>query len=116
MPHPQPSRHTPGPWTIEDREDRLLIWSDGRHDYIASLPADIDGLDSEEVAANVRKEQEANARLIAAAPDLLAALERIIGACAEEDSLESGSLHLSSGNAILKQARAAILAATGGKS
>jgi hypothetical protein len=60
--------HTPGPWSVETKGSRHFI----------------DGADELSVAyvdrAGVRERQtyEANARLIAASPDLLAALEDIV--------------------------------------
>lgn len=58
---------TPGPWTYSPRlsgsENRKGFWLEGNQYKIGELfPVDIDGL-----------EGEANAHLIAAAPDLLAA-------------------------------------------
>ena len=61
--------HTPGPWHVEDAPDSGLI-------FIRSHPAEVS-------LANIRKGQdhpnEANARLIAAAPELLEALKAIEG-------------------------------------
>lgn len=61
--------HTPGPWTIEEDEDAL-----GTFVHAADVVARIDwsGRTPDET-------EQANARLIAAAPDLLAAL----GDCAD---------------------------------
>ena len=74
------AKHTPGPWTAEERDERILIWSDGSHDYLAALSLDADGAD-EEVADAYADERQANARLIAAAPDLLAACEAALRVC-----------------------------------
>jgi hypothetical protein len=53
--------HTPGPWAI----DNLRIWASGQEEYtIAIIP--MDGYSPHQM--------QANARLIAAAPDLLEAL------------------------------------------
>ena len=57
------STHTPGPWAIDQDRDH------GRWSAIRSCSGDI-----ADVAAH-RSTTEANARLIAAAPDLLAALK-----------------------------------------
>ncbi len=54
------SKHTPGPWTAEERED--AVWN-----IRSSL-----GL-----VARCPEFEEADARLIAAAPDMIAALERV---------------------------------------
>ena len=54
--------HTPGPWTIQwPKFDAKIVSPDGR-----SLAV---------VMFNARDEDEANARLLAAAPELLAALK-----------------------------------------
>lgn len=64
------AKHTPGPWgcvdTSNHAHDYRLTQADGY-----PLPL--------KVEANDHSEQRANARLIAAAPDLLAALTAIIG-------------------------------------
>ncbi len=61
------SKHTPGPWRIKQ--------SDSGHWFVVS------GGTGNPIAQTLRKvwrtEDEANARLIAAAPDLLAALEKL---------------------------------------
>jgi hypothetical protein len=56
--------HTPGPWNVNRRNHVL----DGRKKLIANTWN----------AALMREEMEANTRLIAAAPDLLAACEGVI--------------------------------------
>jgi hypothetical protein len=73
--------HTPGPWVVGgrpnrdgDRTDAIGVNADGGHGYTV---CDVFG-DVEELAPHMR----ANAHLIAAAPDLLAALkeaEEMIG-------------------------------------
>ena len=68
-----PAKHTPGPWSlgIETDDDRAqVINNDGWHvAYVACDPL------------------EANARLIAAAPDLLAALETIAAGNTDPDGM-----------------------------
>jgi hypothetical protein len=64
--------HTPGPWTIQRRSPAAVRW-----DSI------IRGSNGEPVASSLaagypERESEANARLIAAAPDLLKALKTAI--------------------------------------
>ena len=67
--------HTPGPWSVETKGSRHFI----------------DGADELTVAyvdrAGVRERQtyEANAHLIAAAPDLLAALKEVCGLWEDSD-------------------------------
>lgn len=60
------SEHTPGPWTVEafDRLDKQIVIGPYHIAWV-----DADDLSHEEAAAN--------ARLIAAAPDLLAALQEV---------------------------------------
>lgn len=56
------TEHTPGPWRVGDREPYVEIWGPmlmNAYPVLASMEAE---------------PREANARLIAAAPDLLAAL------------------------------------------
>ena len=65
--------HTPGPWRIVGDEPHLYIWPTAsavlnRHNLIADVYT------------------EADARLIAAAPDLLEALKEIIAYAVFEDS------------------------------
>lgn len=73
MKHSKP-KHTPGPWKVENHTEhtgpyasqRLEIWSNNRH--IGQVNEHVDDLSID----------EANAALIAAAPEMLAALERIL--------------------------------------
>ena len=60
------SKHTPGPWTIRKTLRRIVVFSESRR------WRDIAGLQHYN-----SPERESNARLIAAAPDMLAALEAI---------------------------------------
>ena len=57
--------HTPGPWSVSKRATLRVIAHDDN--TIASTGC----------TDNLRDQWEANARLIAAAPDLLAALEKL---------------------------------------
>lgn len=60
--------HTPGPWAVDDDRDRIYIRPDGTGWLLAVVPRDL-------FMAQQKQEWsiEANARLIAAAPDLLTA-------------------------------------------
>ena len=88
--------HTPGPW----KADRFCIWQG--ETYIAGTQTGIG-----------EATQQANARLMAAAPRLLEALERIIrNAGYESGEAEPGLLALSVGRTELDIARAAIEEAT----
>jgi len=65
------NKHTPGPWSVgnEPVDNEALYIYDNKEHLIAS--ADTDSL------AQYREEALANARLIAAAPDMLEALQRV---------------------------------------
>lgn len=77
-----PVVHTPGPWTVED------IFEDGGLDIIigyqipdagSPIPvAHICGVDEHGGPPKTKKEVAANARLIAAAPELLAACQQAL--------------------------------------
>lgn len=76
------SAHTPGPWTVERPMDfELSIVEAGKQTYewkfIASIP--LRDFDMPEMDFH-RAQAQANARLIAAAPDLLAACRALLGA------------------------------------
>jgi len=96
--------HTPGPWTVDYSDDNLHIYAgdlligevNGSTEHI-----EVRGLDAEAT--------EANAWLIAAAPDLLAALERTLA------RVETLNLFTERGEEakVAEQARAAIGKATG---
>jgi hypothetical protein len=74
------SAHTPGPWhrNIPPATKYTTIFA-GRNTHVARLS--VDGLPAAEV--------EANCNLIAAAPDLLAALQRLTHPAADEEDLEN---------------------------
>jgi hypothetical protein len=65
--------HTPGPWTLHG-------WADNDYEINAALDTvcNVPGFDDDTVDAD---RAEANARLIAAAPELLAALREIADEC-----------------------------------
>ena len=74
-------QHTPGPW-IEDKyqEDVIEITTEARRRKsqveIAAVVVGFDG--------KIGKEQPANAKLLLAAPDLLAALKGMLRVCPSE--------------------------------
>jgi hypothetical protein len=83
IPRAAESAHTPGPWTVASVENTLR----GRVYFVRAIRegkpvvvADC-GLTAE--SPPTRAECEANARLIAAAPELLAALKTLIRAVAD---------------------------------
>ena len=71
------SKHTAGPWVIIPGGDE---WSQGRIATIEPKPETMIETNYWTVAEvnNRRDEREANAQLISAAPDLLAAAERVL--------------------------------------
>ena len=102
------SEHTPGPWVLKPARSIVggwAVWAEyepGKHCQVADIepwPNDPD----------TAPESEANARLIAAAPDLLAACEALIDA----DSYDLKSLLDDALPAIIEQARVAIAKAKG---
>ena len=107
---PAPRKHTPGPWSLSPSFDRVerrvqhgdapaLVWS------IAS------GINSAHPDYLPRAEQIANARLIAAAPELLAALEDMTDRYARAMK-DSGVSHYPEAMVEIRSARAAIAKAT----
>jgi hypothetical protein len=72
--------HTPGPWSIVDREDDAWRWEGFPHPYEVGSEAAKTG------AAFVFG--EANARLIASAPDMLEALECIYATTSNSETRE----------------------------
>ena len=77
-------KHTPGPWWIEDR---IEVWINAGRTHVATIPRAFDGDWS-----------RANARLIAAAPDMLGALQAFNRAWECEDSTEYSALINSANN------------------
>ena len=69
--------HTPGPWAIVDRDDALVIQTESpsKTKYGASRYACLSGFDRHDEKQYA--EAKANARLIAAAPDLLEVLQEL---------------------------------------
>lgn len=90
------NQHTPGPWgrNIKPASRYPVIYA-GRSTHVAVVTTQ--GLTDQEL--------EANCDLIAAAPELLAALQ---------DLVHAATHHLADGRAAVDQARAAIARATGG--
>lgn len=106
---------TPGPWTVEavTNEDGEQFWSDDWNGKVFCVCHPATQCDATTVVPWL---DEANARLISAAPDLLEALESILPSalCGESWNLsddESVSIIINFGK--LRRARAAIAKATG---
>ena len=92
------SKHTPGPWSAHKPSAVLGIKTDGRQWYIRAKDCT--------VACTLDGESEENARLIAAAPDLLEALQRLLPAYREAvklwDSNHDDAFTVQAHNAIAK--------------
>jgi hypothetical protein len=87
---PKVVQHTPGPWDLEFVDQRGIIHKGGH--IIAEtkeFPVIAAGRDYDRQKAENRKNAEANAALIAAAPELLAALETVL-----REAREAGVLSL----------------------
>jgi hypothetical protein len=86
------SAYTPGPWIIDEPHQ---VWAESAREYVATTQIE----DWETIP---REQAEANAKLIAAAPDLVLALQHIASNAAESPEW------------IRRVAREAIAKATGG--
>ena len=111
------SKHTPGPWEVADHFDNEY----GKVDfceYQIRGPAGTNGLELQiaTVISDRIPSHEANARLIAAAPELLIELRQAViqmemaAECIQEGRYDEALLHASS---LMRSKRAAIAKATG---
>jgi len=118
------TKHTPGPWNVDPSYPGDVCAGTG-HDvavtcYKGMKPIDLDGTEAT-IGPQSREEAEANARLIAAAPDLLesniafvATLSNLYGIKPEHDNDYIYDTLPSSGVAVaFLSARSAIAKATG---
>ena len=94
--------HTPGPWTVDPKT--LAVYAPDRHGHAAAVRVAECGR-TLLPAAEIR----GNAALVAAAPDLLAALQALLPIAAR--SIQGTT----DGQPLLDAARAAITRATGGQ-
>jgi hypothetical protein len=71
------SKHTPGPWFVHDFADPAVSDAPGPHDVTVSCvtPDHIEVASMGRAMTATLEEARANARLMAAAPDMLAALK-----------------------------------------
>lgn len=105
------AKHTPGPWLVHDRstvhmQDQDIARVGVRLDVVTHLATEIFGLVARCGGSGAPGEADANARLIAAAPDLLAAAQSLINGRTDCNDRNCGECtHC--------RARAAIAKATG---
>lgn len=91
------AEHTPGPWTFEDSgRDMILILTERESIRVAEVVTD--NVDSDKYAI-------ADARLIAAAPDLLAALEEAMEFLDWAVGTEAAGEHIEAARAAIAKAR-----------
>lgn len=95
------TKHTPGPWRIEIDDSPDAEWSRRYPNIIAD---EYEVVGTEGMYGDLETDM-ANARLIAAAPELLAALDMMERHFSRYDDTHN--------NLVLEQARAAIAKATG---
>ena len=98
------TKHTPGPWILDEESIDLLDFELETH----RIWINADGMHIGYVDGPRTEERKANARLIAAAPDLLEALKEIVKSLADQDD-EGMIEHVDP----MIKARAAIAKATG---
>lgn len=95
------AHHTPGPWTVAPNGHQLRVWDS---DNVRGGVADICIRRSIDAAGKPSAAEEANAALISAAPDMLAALRECVEYLRDLDDAEPLEC--------VEQARAAIVKAT----
>jgi cytochrome P450 len=91
------SKHTPGPWSVSSRDHVYYVTSDDEMDVCRVYGAN--EFSNAEQTANA----EADAAMIAAAPDMLAALRALV----------NGAFATALASSAVEQARAAIAKAEG---
>ncbi len=101
--------HTPGPWKSEDTLSGAEVNSDTSGQWASIAWLEENRLGSRQVSSD---EQRANARLVAAAPELLEALELFVDASLRE-VIVSGPHKRTEGEKVYASARAAIRKARG---
>ena len=103
-------KHTPGPWRVSRHDALRYTWhvNAGPAGYSQKRVAIVPGDSSADCA-------EANAALIAAAPDMLEALRSAAAFAEQWVGANEGSMLADAREAMLAKARAAIRKATGGE-
>ena len=107
------NKHTPGPWRKVTANDYKSLGVETVSDdiYARVTICEIQLAHGEPFNSDENDEPKANARLIAAAPELLASLVAILETA--DISFGEGEQAARVGNAVISQARAAIAKATG---
>ena len=102
--------HTPGPWMVTPDHDAIdKARAEGREPHVLHDNRFVSSVDGDLVCSlRDQPTQRADARLIAAAPDLLAALKNMVGAYGGEPMSAEGSLDA------YENAKAVIAKAEGG--
>ena len=104
------TKHTPGPWTNTPMQD--TIWANDGDTMVARI-ADLPWKETPSGRRTSDCETEyANARLIAAAPELLEALQSFVSLCPSPEGL-GGHAPIGAFFVIAEKARTAISRATG---
>jgi len=113
-------KHTPGPWSVYDHFGHPEIFSDS-FSVIVYYQSEIDTIVDDDSGVHGMNDNEmlTNIHLIAAAPDLLEALQELYSSplpdsgCMDRSSF---GIYLSNYNAALRKAKEAITKATGKES
>ena len=103
------AKHTPGPWRLY-QGPLLYVEADNHVGPIAELRSRLDYGRMHPLVAETR---DANARLIAAAPDLLEALKELLGPYVDKPSETTGMMDLLVCGEDIDAARAAIAKSIG---
>jgi hypothetical protein len=105
------TKHTPGPWRIAEGNERAntgrhFIWSDAesREEREDGSPYCIATIQPRTDASQL----DANARLIAAAPDLAEALKMLLAAIPDDDSTWSKEMGMAIATALDAQTKAGL--------
>jgi len=93
--------HTPGPWTLHEYHGHVTLKGQCGHDAI------INTMGHSCSNPDLYDEEQANARLVAAAPELLEALKRVMDALAYEGVDEDFEAQYAEGEAAIAKAEGA---------
>ncbi len=105
--------HTPGPWTVQSLETAHNDYCDWPTFAVRSAKTNVCLATVGKVDHYESERNEANARLIAAAPDMLEALQALFENCAMTHKHWGEGSNSKEADAAIANARAAIAAALG---